>query len=198
MTPTAHHPDQSDIAALARLLPTAPAQLAPDRRDALRDHVLAAIRISSEPGRASTRPAHLHRFGWILAGAAAVAVGATALGLLGGQSQAAWAISRDGATVHVTIRDASDTAGLDRALRADGVPVTLVPVTTSCTEPAPTALPAGVSVWISDPTTVDIVGTELPPGAQVLLGIDVTDGHVVVEAELAPPGRSCFPDPFHD
>lgn len=198
MTPTAHHPDQSDIPALARLLPAAPAHLAPDRRDALRDQVLAAIRTSAEPSPPPRRVARRRRFGWTLAGAAAVAAGTMALGLLGGQAPAAWAVSRDGATVHVTIHDPSHTAGLDQALRADGVPATLIPVTTSCTEPAPTALPDGVTVSISDPTTVDIIGTELPPGTQVLLGIGVTDAYTVIEAELAPPGRSCFPDPFHD
>jgi hypothetical protein len=107
----------------------------------------------------------------VAAGVAAVAAAAIAvpLGLLSGPAAPAqldaWTIHKSGGTVEVTIRQLHDPVALQRALRADGVPVVV-------TDPPTRRLSSACRVYPVSEADVSQVVVLLPPaghpGAKVL------------------------------
>ena len=129
-------PDTNEIRMLTAVRPAPPADLEQIRRRArLR---LGAALAAAEPGHPA-RPARNRRklaFGAAVAAAAAAAIAVPALlpGSGGPLVTRAWAVTRSpGGAITVTVGKAlRDQAGLQRALRADGVPAYVRPLTNRC------------------------------------------------------------------
>jgi hypothetical protein len=164
------------------------------------EHGDAMARISrpaarhAQSGRRLRRPALLTGAGLGIAGLATAGVFALT------SASPAFAVTKnpDG-TVNVTLTDLSDLPALNQKLAQDGVPVTAVPISTSCSATGAITNPSGegmpstqASQDATDVVTID--PSQIPNGDIGVLGASQTaSGQVtLVFGDTAPPAPSCL------
>lgn len=146
-------------------------------------------------GRRLRRPA-------LLTGSALGVAGLASAGVLALTSASpAFAVTKNpNGTVDVTLSDLSDLPALNQQLAKDGVPVTAVPLSTSCSATAAINNPSGESspsISASGQETTDVVTidpSQIPSGDIGVLGASQTaSGQIqLMFGETTPPAPSCL------
>jgi hypothetical protein len=148
----------------------------------------------AQSGRRLRRPALLTGTGLGIAGLATAGVFALT------SASPAFAVTKnpDG-TVNVTLSDLSDLPALNQKLAQDGIPVTAVPISTSCSATGAINNPSGegmprtqASQDATDVVTID--PSQIPSGDIGVLGASQTvSGQVtLLFGDTAPPAPSCL------
>jgi hypothetical protein len=146
-------------------------------------------------GRRLRRPA-------LLTGSALGVAGLASAGVLALTSASpAFAVTKNpNGTVDVTLSDLSDLPALNQQLAKDGIPVTAVPLSTSCSATAAINNPSGESspsISASGQETTDVVTidpSQIPSGEVGVLGASQTaSGQIqLMFGETTPPAPSCL------
>jgi len=146
-------------------------------------------------GRRLRRPA-------LLTGSALGIAGLASAGVLALTSASpAFAVTKNSdGTVDVTLSDLSDLPALNQQLAKDGIPVTAVPLSTSCSATAAINNPSGESspsISASGQKATDVVRidpSQIPSGEVGVLGASQTaSGQIeLMFGETTPPAPSCL------
>lgn len=179
-------------------------QLVRDRGAQMRaaPRVTAALASSVTATSPATRRARGLRRPALLTGSALGLAGLASAGMIALTSASpAFAVTKnpDG-TVDVTLSDLSDLPALNQKLAQDGIPVTAVPISASCSATAAINNPSGdssPSVSASHQPTTDVVTIDprqIPSGEVGVLGASRTaSGQIeLMFGETPPPAPSCL------
>jgi hypothetical protein len=138
----------------------------------------------------------------LLTGSALGVAGLASAGVLALTSASpAFAVTKNpNGTVDVTLSDLSDLPALNQQLAKDGIPVTAVPLSTSCSATAAINNPSGESspsISASGQETTDVVTidpSQIPSGEVGVLGASQTaSGQIqLMFGETTPPAPSCL------
>lgn len=161
--------------------------------------------------RLELAPRRDRRFGRVLRSRPRLLLGTTvgaagtgavlALVLSAAGSAPAFAVTRDSnGLVDVTLSDLSDLPALNQELAQDGIPVTAVPLSTSCSATGAISIASGESMpslsaghqQATDVVTID--PNRIPSGEVGVLGASVTaSGQIeLMFGETTPPAPSCL------
>lgn len=160
----------------------------------------AALASSVTATSSATRPAPRLRRPALLTGSALGIAGLATAGVFALSSPSpAFAVTKnpDG-TVAVTLSDLSDLPALNQQLAQDGIPVTAVPISTSCsatgaiTNPSGESGPSNQTSQQTDVVTID--PSQIPSGDVGVLGASQTaSGQVtLLFGDTTPPAPSCL------
>ncbi|MGH8300195.1 MAG: hypothetical protein ACRET5_01860 [Steroidobacteraceae bacterium] len=162
----------------------------------------AALASSVTATSPATRRAFRLRRPALLTGSALGIAGLATAGVFALTSASpAFAVTKNpGGTVNVTLSDLSDLPALNQKLAQDGIPVTAVPISTSCSATAAINNPSGEStpnISADHQETTDVVTIDpslIPSGDIGVLGASQTaSGQVdLLFGETAPPAPSCL------
>lgn len=162
----------------------------------------AALATSVTATRPAARRAPRLRRPALLTGSALGIAGLATAGVLALTSASpAFAVTKNAdGTVAITLSDLSDLTALNRQLAQDGVPVTAVPISTSCSATRAINNPSGEdtpNVSADHRQTTDVVTidpSQIPTGDIGVLGASLTaSGHMeLVFGETTRPAPSCL------
>ena len=179
-------------------------QLVRERAEQMRaaPRTTAALASSVTATRPATRRARRLRRPVLLTGSALGIAGLATAGVLAlsGASPAFAVTKNPDGTVAVTLSDLSDLPALNQTLAQDGVPVTAVPISTSCSATGAISNPSGESTpnisadhqEATDVVTID--PSQIPSGDIGVLGASQTaSGQVtLLFGDTTPPAPSCL------
>jgi hypothetical protein len=163
------------------------------------EHGDATARISRPAARHAQRGPRLRRPALLTGTGLGIAGLATAGVLALTSASPAFAVTKnpDG-TVAITLSDLSDLTALNQKLAQDGIPVTAVPLSTSCSATGAITNPSGEGMPSSQarqetPDLITVDPSQIPSGDIGVLGASQTaSGVELVFGDTTPPAPSCL------